>query len=659
LKILFLGFLLFALGLCVLYRILPHLAESALRPMLEARSAQVEIASIATDFSGVSLALTFYEEPGVRIDGLRADVPWRGFLTYPDLGSLSVVCGHVGVDLDVLAPRGERDAPPSSEAALSGRAGAVLNDVSELLGALPVRALQVDLKAVELRKAGRVVAFQSDLSLVSTDSGVIEIAASVEGERFRFNGRLRDVLPDGEIALDFVAGVSDWAGCVEAYAPEFGALLRSKQVDLYLDPLGASESCIDFSGYVRWSDHEPERVRAAVLGNLGPMEVFHGDLDVVFEPASFGFATDGVEVLRAYATIPVAAVRAGAWQQSGGEVSLKINESGLHGALTLGADALSVQFSHNPWSQALENAGEVYGQLKTSTLNQELIRALIPEAWPPGLTFEAALETELAFVYRNGALLEGGGSARWDVSRAGWPQHGLRVENFSGAAEADLVAFSGTSDLTVERLEVAGMAIRDVATQLELLTADSLRVAGFDAGLLDGRLKSGPFVYKLHQGVSGEIQLHLEQINLAELSKTVPQFDGEISGVVSGSLLLEGQGQGLLVKDGLLELDESVPARLSYSTRGLLTAGLAEGSSVYEQYRMAEVALEDLALHRFRIELFPAGELTRPIRLHFYGESNQEGTIVPVDYTLNVNTNDAAGLVQLLRMMQRGELEVQ
>jgi hypothetical protein len=112
------------------------------------------------------------------------------------------------------------------------------------------------------------------------------------------------------------------------------------------------------------------------------------------------------------------------------------------------------------------------------------------------------------------------------------------------------------------------------------------------------------------------------------------------------------------LKDGLLQIDEDVEARLRYNVDGLLTRGMDVESAAYEQYRLAEVAFQNMLLKRFRVDVFPEGEFKRPLQIQLYGESKQEGVTIPVDYTLNLNADDAEGLMHLLRMIQRGELEL-
>jgi hypothetical protein len=150
----------------------------------------------------------------------------------------------------------------------------------------------------------------------------------------------------------------------------------------------------------------------------------------------------------------------------------------------------------------------------------------------------------------------------------------------------------------------------------------------------------------------------VDSVELAQLAQAVPQFQGEIDGAVSGHLVAVWRGGQIILTDGQLEVDPETGAHLKYQVEGLLTKGMAPGSSAYRQYRMAEKAFADLALKRFRIDIFPEGNRTRPFRLELLGESVQEGTIVPVDFALNVNVDDTAGLLEILRLMRQGELDL-
>jgi hypothetical protein len=335
-----------------------------------------------------------------------------------------------------------------------------------------------------------------------------------------------------------------------------------------------------------------------------------------------------------------------------------MNESGISGSASLGEGALSLRVSHSSLAEAVSGAGAMGVKLEGAGLNQDLAAALTPIAMPLGLTFETDLKAEATLVYANGVVASGICSVQWNLGRADWEEQGLLLEGFSGRAEVDLIGHAGASSLTLNRIKLYGVEFGDMETQLTLNSPKSLKVDGFSTTLLGGSLKADSFVYNPSTASSDGIRLYLEHVDLEALAKVVPQFEGEISGVVSGDCLLQWIEGSLRLKDGFLELDESSSAHLCYLSHGLLTAGLAQGSAAYRQYRMAEMALKDLTLQRFRVDLFPGGNDKQPILLNFYGESNQSGIIVPVDYTLNVNANDTAGLIQLLQMMERGELDV-
>src|SRR5690606_4719619 len=127
-----------------------------------------------------------------------------------------------------------------------------------------------------------------------------------------------------------------------------------------------------------------------------------------------------------------------------------------------------------------------------------------------------------------------------------------------------------------------------------------------------------PFAYDLGKAADLPIRVEAAGLSLDALAKQVPQFNGKVAGSVSGFLKLILGHDTLRIEDGNLELGASSPGYLSYDAGGWLGGVPAAGNS---KYRLAEQALKDLTLPRFRLELFPDGESNLPIRISFFGES--------------------------------------
>ncbi len=565
------------------------------------------------------------------------------------------------VDLDALLRSADVEdvVPADLGAGLSGKLGGQFEALADQAAGLPLGGFSGSVENLEIVAGARTFGGSAEVKLVAGASNVSVLAARVSSAELRVDVSLRVDESGRELALDFTVGGTDWEAFSKRFLPEVAPALQAQRVDLYLDPLAGSGNFTDISGYVRWSADAPDRVRVAVLGNLGAFEVFTSAGEFTMRPAAFGLATDGLEVCRGYLSLPIGAVRLGSWQAGEGELSLRLDGWAASALLKLGDDTFSLDHPSVP--DAMRKSGEVHFTVQTKHLSGALVNAIAPGLLPSDLNFQGALDANGSLTLDEGELIDVAGEAEWEIASLQWPGKSLALHGFSGRAQLDSFVGGlpvGKSTLQINELDLAGLAFSQIDTGIQLKDTGVASVGKLCTQILGGKLEADAFDLNLATKVSDPIRIRLERIDLAELAAVVPQFEGELTGRGSGDLVLELTESGLRLKDGQLGLDEAIPARLSYSIRGLFTQGLEEGSSAYRQYRMAERALEDLSLTRFRVEFFPQGDATKPILVTFYGESNQNGTVIPLDYTLNVNVDDSASLIQLLQMMQQGELEI-
>jgi hypothetical protein len=633
-----------------------------LRPHLSAREATLEIESIYPGLRGVDLRIAHYSEAGFSVESLHVKLPWVGLFGGLESLQLHVDCSRIFIDIDAL-PHSNELKPATAEdlvAGLPGHLGGLFESISSAVLELSLGALSASVGEIQLTASERTVSCSSELSVMVGESNATVLTGRVSNENFNIDARLRVDETGRELGLDFVASAANWEAFAKVFFPEIGPDLKEKQVDLYFDPLEGSGSFTDISGYARWSADKPDRVRAAVLGNLGAIEVFTRSGGFRSHSASFGLATDGLALCRAYLSLPIDTVQVGSWQANEGEVVLRLDGSTASTRVKLGEDSFTLKYPSV--LDLIEQSGEIYFTAELKQFGESLVNAVAPRILPLDVTFQASLNIDGQVELSKGALVDPSGKAEWAMSELQWPEKSLSISDFSGAAQLDSLIDGvpvGQSDLRIDTLNLAEVIFSGIETRIELTDTGIATVDDFSARILGGAVNTDSFNLNLDTKSSSPIRLRLENIDLATLAAAVPQFDGVLAGAASGDIHLELTNSDLRLKDGFLGLDEAVPARLSYSMHGMLTQGLSPESASYRQYHMAELALENLTLKRFKIEFFPEGDESKPIYVTFYGESKQEGTLVPIDYTLNVNTDDSADLIQLLQIMQSGQLDIQ
>jgi hypothetical protein len=361
-----------------------------------------------------------------------------------------------------------------------------------------------------------------------------------------------------------------------------------------------------------------------------------------------------------YAKGGIDSLRVGSFIQSGGDWALRLESDRLAGELRVG-EAVSLSFEHENWQQLLGGAGAGRFYLESSAIDAGLLRALRVPQLPDDLSLDLAIRVEGEGTLEEWQPVRGQIDIDASLKQASLTSKGVSIVN--AEAEGSLKVsgarmVSGSMDLSLESLDVVGFVFEQLKIRAAADTNGLIAVQPVQADFMGGGLRIEAMQVDPQNLGELSFKAHLDAVNLSQLAAAVPQFKGEISGKASGYLLGAFRDGLPILTDGRLEVDPEQGARLRYDVNGLLTRGMPENSAAYKQYRMAELAFQDLALKQFSIDVFPDGNTAQPFRLKLFGESLQGNTVVPVDFNLNVNVDDTAGLLELLRMIQNGELDL-
>jgi hypothetical protein len=643
------------LGLVViLYFWSVAIVAAIVAPLIEARGGQLSLESIRLRAAGLELRVAHYAEGNVSLSGLRVFCPWG------QLGALDE--GFAGrVHVDKLQFRIDVSQPVEPSEPLRPEAQAA--ELVDLFDALPLRSLQLTVDELALVAGEQVWRYGFAADLLQADSGELHLSLSGEGTGLVVDGDLSLLAEGAGLALDFSLSASQWDAFQDNYLRTFVDKWSAAGMELYVDPLGSERGFLDVSGYVRWSKSAADSLSYAVLADFGAGEVYLPQGELLLQNFSGGWASDGVGHSRAYVKGAVDSVRVGSWMVSDGDWALRLDGAKLSAELRLG-EVLSFSLEHDDWQRLFDGAGTARFYCETSAVNAELLRAFeLPEL----LELPAGLELDLA------ARVEGEGTlvdwqlqqAKMDIDaniqRVVFGDSGISLGPAEGQAHLTVSAAElslAELELAVERVDALGFVMSQVQTALSWDESGILSLQPLTANAMGGQLRIGAMQFDPRRLDDFSFRARLDSVDLSQLAAAVPQFQGEVTGSVSGYLVGSMRAGQPVLTGGRLEVDGDSGARLRYNVNGLLTQGLSRDSSAYKQYRMAELAFQDLALQHFSIDVFPGGNATRPFQLEIFGESLQDRIIVPVDFTLNVNVDDTAGLLELLRMIQRGELDL-
>jgi hypothetical protein len=650
------GCLLLVVLLAALYWGAVALLQACLQPQLTARDAALEVASIRLRATGLELQLARYQDASRLLRDVVVTCPWSQLL---DLGrgfAGTVSVGELHLDLRAVASGSDT----VEAASLSSQVAAQVATLAAQLDALPVNALDLVVHAIYVELPGRSFAGRVEGSLLTGANDDTHLAAMLSTDDLDLDLRLRVSAGGSRLAVDFVAATTTWEAFRDAYLSELSSTLAANQVELYINRLGEDRGFADLSGYARWDQAAPQALSFTVLAELGDSELYWPQGELILQPAALGLANDASGHLHAYGKGALDSVRADSWMQSGGDWALRVDASALAAELRLG-DTFELSLAHEDWRQLMQGSGAGRLYLKADAVDAECVRALQLQSLPDDLSFDLALQVEAegqlsAWQPADASILVNAQLASLSVA-----SQGLTLEDLDAHAQLQLVeaqCLPASLDLSVERLDLLGFEMQRVQLAAQANDSGLFQVDGLQAAFAGGTVQLDPFILDPENVSASQFRLQLKQMQLAQLAEVVPQFKGDISGQLSGYLVGQFKGGQPILTDGRLEVDPDSGARLSYDVAGLLTRGMSETSPSYQQYRMAERAFEDLALKRFSIDVFPEGSETRPLRLELFGESKQGQTVVPVDFNLNINVDDTAGVLEILRMIQSGNLDL-
>ena len=597
---------------------------------------------------------------------VRVAVPWAGLLP-PDVpGAVYVRVGEVRVSAEeAAAPEAPAERPPMTPERLVALTEEALGALGEAFAAIPLRRVDFEVVRGRAEVRGAVVPFRLDGDLQGGPDSARRLAVRVDGPfvrmRLRCLGgagaatrvgfRLR-----GERAGAFSRWVRAWVREVDGRTGS-----GSRRIgDLSVASFDGGGRWLELSGYARRS--ADGAVGAALLGRLAPWDVSRGNWTASFAGGGAGIVVGGEAAagLRGHAELPLERARFGASFVRGGVARARYANGTASVSVEAGEGLLAAEVETADLFPAGREDRSVDFSWTLAELEGDWLRGLGTGFPPPGPAFTFSGEGSGSVDLKGAAVAGFRSEGHGAVTDAEWPGKEISgaLPDIRFSVEGGVEGVRG-GELRVEdgRLTAAGVTIDALGFLGRLEGGSAVRVERLRAGLLGGRVRVEPFAADLDPP-EAEFRVRLENVALAAIAALVPRFRGEAEGRVSGFVRVVYREGVPRVADGRLELVENVPARLSYPAEGLLTAGMGKGTAAFQQYRRAEKALEDLALNGLRIDLFPGGEPTRPLRMTIAGESEQDGLRVPVEFTLNVNVENAEGLLEVLQKLREGELSV-
>jgi len=330
--------------------------------------------------------------------------------------------------------------------------------------------------------------------------------------------------------------------------------------------------------------------------------------------------------------------------------------------------------------------GDMRAALPEGTLGLAALGSFDPTNFRPDHRIKLAVPVQ-PFTASQGDITMGGklsakSSLRWQGGEPdGTVNFNLLDVNVQAPAySADLNDLSGnialsqllppTTDiaqqLNFKSLTVGEYTFSDGELQLQLSPspkASSEADLRFETDWLDGGIKARA-IAPIDKPEDAKAVLILEHVDANKLSALVPDFQGVISGKISGKLNAALRDNQIIIQQGWLEMDGdnagelSIP-RGSWQLSGMSSEQIDElvvGKRIDEIFQIpggetivTELALRDLQLDAFNLTIHPRSQEGPRVVIHVEGSSQVAGATVPIVLDIPIRIDLEAAIQDWLK----------
>jgi len=663
---------------------LPTLLKS-----LPIEDAQVRVRNIGLAQSNIQLTLARMGAITVRDTQIEIDYA----LEHLQRQSVDeVIVRHPQVTVD-LAKLMKEMAKPSS--------GKPVADQVALPSKFPLAQVTVEGAAIRLVDEGWERTFNVGARATLQDRAQITVRAESDGDQFSLQGVGDLAKRLGRIRAN--ATLSEWeswlalARQMELPVPDMADEVRLKQASARLDAHIDQAQLADWSAHGTIAElHAPLpdfslQVAEANLTATGAAarpdsvaveahsgKVRYEELALQFDKASLRSAGDSALSAEladwsAKGKAPVAAL--GNVQVSGGNVHLRALgpwADAVHG-LSLGDWGFELESPSAPFDlftglgslsgelamTASIGSGDVRsvsGQLSVASaaagyrgflLDAERLKAEVSGSWPGDLWAKLSL----------------------DAGELSWGQGSGLLEGLSGALDAvslTPVSISQPQTLTFDRFQQGELTASEGKVSVTYTPQQKPAfLIKLEALALEGRMDvtvTGSSVSPL----TVDINARFDRVSLESLAALLPDFDGRITGTVSGNLAIRLDNGKLVLKPGYLQLTPNTSGRFQYFQQGWLTQRpdlnpeefvkskdfLALMQDSQKVTTVVEYAMRDLLMTSFRMDVLKTG-VQKPVEIVISGEREVKGVKIPVTMNIPVSGDVKETLNIVLKLQSK------
>jgi len=192
----------------------------------------------------------------------------------------------------------------------------------------------------------------------------------------------------------------------------------------------------------------------------------------------------------------------------------------------------------------------------------------------------------------------------------------------------------GYHHVTVKKISAWGMEMSRARLDYKLEPSGDIKLKNISLQALGGEVGIDDFTLPGEEKAY-TFTLRMKAIDITQLAKLFPEFNGSIAGQLDGVLPIKSEKGEFMPQRGALSLTPGKAAKLCYDAGTQLSDGLDPGSLDFKKMKMVEDSLRDLDLSMLDFRLFDPRDGDKAVVIKIKGQAHKVEGSPPI--ILNIN----------------------
>ncbi len=307
------------------------------------------------------------------------------------------------------------------------------------------------------------------------------------------------------------------------------------------------------------------------------------------------------------------------------------------GVTSLGGNDLPFKYRHErtPAGDDWTLAG--WFQLEDAALKEPVDNAVMLVEAMGGKTLSGMVSMKMDFTMGSHQDFDGRLTAAISGGTLSFADDGPVIEGLKGDIRLSSLKTKRTDGfhrVTATRIKAFDMELTGMRFDYQLLATGDIGLRNVAMGALGGEVWLDPFTLPAGDA-DYRFKVRAKKLDLAELAKLFPDFNGTVSGRLDGLLPMESVGGKIRPSRGGMYLTPRSKAKLKYDAGNAFSAGVDPKSEEYRKMKMVEDSLRNLDLKVLSIRLFDPRDKDKAVVLRLEGQASGVKGSPPIHLNIN------------------------